>query len=279
MNLVKQKSQITYDSRSSLSISSLLDSLLESKELTWRFFLKDLKAQYMQSFIGWLWIFAYPVSIVITFTILSSSGVIHVGVLNIPYPIYAFTGITIWQVFANGLNLAANSITNAGTFVVKINFSKISLVISSIAQVIPEFFIKTLMIVILYIIYGKMPPITILLLPLLIIPLIILTLGLGLIAALLNTVTRDIQNIISLVINLLLFFIPIMYTAPSISIIAKINTFNPLYYLVIVPRNIILYGSSQDLNGYLLSVIVAIFFFFLGLTVFLKSQSKITESI
>ena len=54
--------------------------------------------------------------------------------------------MTIWQLFATGLTNTTNSIINAGSMVIKINFPRESLVISSMAQSFFDFLIRIIVV-------------------------------------------------------------------------------------------------------------------------------------
>lgn len=260
-------------------IKRLTRELINSRELIWQLFLRDFKARYKQSLIGWGWIFIIPLVGVGTFIILNQSGVLRIENTSVPYPIYGLLGFSLWQIFASGLSSTSGSIVSAGSFIAKINFSKEALVFSSIGQVIVEFLIRMVLLVIIFLLFGILPSFGIILLPFLVIPLILLTLGLGFIASLLNAVIRDVQNIINVVLGFFLFLMPIMYTPSQNSIIYQVNKYNPLYFLISVPREIIISGNFTNIYPYLISSLIAIFIFISGWYIFTKAQGKIAEAI
>lgn len=257
---------------------SMTKDLIDARELTWRLFLRDFKAKYKQSLLGWSWIFLLPLVAVGTFLILSKSGVIKIENLPVPYPIYGLIGISLWQVFAGGLSATTGSIVAAGSFIVKINFPRESLVISAIGQAIVEFLVRIMLLFLVYLIYGLLPSPWIILSPLLILPLILLTLGLGFITSLLNAIARDIQSFVNIAMGFFLFLMPIMYTAPKNGLLHQINKYNPVFFLIAVPRDIIIAGNFSHIEQFLISSTVAIIIFLFGWLVFNKAQMKIAEA-
>ena len=103
----------------------MLSELYESRELTLRLFLRNFKAKYRQTVLGFLWAVIMPLMTVGTFVFLNRAGVLNIGEVEIPYPAYALLGLTIWQVFAGGIRSCSNSIVAGGSMVVKINFPKV----------------------------------------------------------------------------------------------------------------------------------------------------------
>jgi len=247
--------------------------------LTWQLFKRGFFAMYKQSFIGIFWAFIIPIVSVGTFIILNRSGIFFIGNINVPYPIYAVLGMAFWQLLATGLVASSNSLTQAGGMITKINFSKKSLVIASIGQAIISFLVQFALVGILFVYYRITPSITILLIPLLIIPIILLTLGLGFILSLLGGIMRDIGNALSILITFLMFLTPVLYAKPITGIIATITHYNPLYYLVSTPRDLILTGTIPEVKGFLITSIFSIIIFIVCLVVFHLTETRVAERI
>jgi lipopolysaccharide transport system permease protein len=257
----------------------IFQELRENKWLISQLFKRDFLTIYKQSLIGVLWAFIIPIISVGTFIILNNSGIFQFGEIEIPYPIYAILGMAFWQLFSTGLIAASNSLVKAGPMLEKINFSKKSLVFSSAAQSIIPFAVQFILVCVLFLIYGVSPNIKVLLLPILMIPIILFTLGLGLILSLLNSVVRDISNALSVFMTFLMFLTPILYAKPKIGILIPITKFNPLYYLISAPRELILKGAMSEWKGYIISIVAAFIVFAVGLVVFHLTETRITERI
>ncbi|MCP4149070.1 MAG: hypothetical protein GY757_15080, partial [bacterium] len=108
--------------------------LVRNRWLTLQLFKRDLLAVYKQSFIGLLWALIIPLISVSTFVILNRAGIFALGEIKVPYALFAILGLAFWQLFATGLIASANSLVKAGSMIVKINFSKKSLVLASMGQ-------------------------------------------------------------------------------------------------------------------------------------------------
>ncbi len=251
----------------------------KGKELIWRLFLRDFTSRHKQSILGWLWIVLMPLMTMGTFLLLNMSGIIKIGRIDIPYPIFGLVSFSIWNIFSNGLVTTTNSVTGAGGLVQKINFSKDSLVFASFGQVVIDFLIRMGLTVGIFLLYGKMPPLSFFLFPIVLLPLAFLTLGIGMIASLLQAISKDIVSFVNLGTGFLLLLMPIMYSADQAGILGKLNSINPLYYLVIVPRDIILYGEVRHLAGFILSGILGFLVFIFGWMFFYLSQTKLAERI
>jgi len=257
----------------------MVSRLSESRWLIWQLFQRDLKAVYKQSFIGVFWIFLMPLIALTTFILLNNSGILTVGEITAPYPLYALLGLSLWQIFSAGLVAATNSVTSAGQMIKKINFPMESLVFASVAQALVTFAIQGTAVLVLFAYYPTAPTPYILLAPVAAIPIIALTLGIGFITSLINGVTRDLEKAIGAIVSFLMFVTPVMYAKPAYGILAAAAAVNPLYYLVEVPRSLILTGATTHLNEYVLSTIVALAVFLAGWRTFYLTQTRITERI
>lgn len=257
----------------------IIDEINRNRWLTWQLFKRDFFAMYKQSFMGFFWAFIIPIVSISTFILLNASGVFKFGDISVPYPIYSMLGMTFWQLFSTGLIASTNSIVKAGEMITKINFSKKSLVIASAGQAIVSFLIQIALIALLFIAYRVAPNVRALLVPLAVIPMILLTLGLGFILSLLNGVIRDVGNLISILLTFLMFLTPILYAKPNSGALTQITKFNPLYYMISAARNLVLNGTIPDIAGFLISTVVSFVIFILCLLAFHLTETRICERI
>ena len=253
--------------------------LKENKWLISQLFKRDFFAIYKQSLIGVFWAFIVPIISVGTFIILNRSGVFDFGEIEVPYPIYAILGIAFWQLFSTGLISTSNSLVKAGSMLVKINFSKKSLVFASAAQSLIPFIVQLVLVGVLFFVYNINPNMRIIFFPLFMIPIILFTLGLGFILSLFNSVVRDIGNALSIFMTFLMFLTPVLYAKPKIGVLIPITKLNPLYYLISMPRELILKGTMSEWKGYLISVGIAVLIFVVGLVIFHLTETRVTERI
>jgi lipopolysaccharide transport system permease protein len=257
----------------------IFNEIKKNRWLTYQLFKRDFLAVYKQSFIGSFWALILPLISVGAFIILNRSGIFNIGDINVPYPIYAILGMAFWQLFSTGLMASSNSLVAAGTMITKINFSKKSLVIASLGRSIISFLIQFILVALLFVCYGIVPSAAIFLIPILIIPILLLTLGLGFIFSVINGVLRDIGNILGLVLTFLMFLTPVLYAKPRIGILARFSNYNPLYYLVSAPRDLVLTGTSSELSGFFIMSFISIIIFMVCLIIFHLTESRVAERI
>jgi lipopolysaccharide transport system permease protein len=254
-------------------------NVCRSRELMWRLFLRDFSARYRQSLLGISWAIINPLITVGIFVFLNRSGILNIGETPVPYPVFALIGVSIYGVFSTGLSACSSSIIGAGSMVVKINFPKVSLVIAAMGQAVVEFLVRLIMIILLLMLYGFSPRLSSLFLPFALLPLILLTLGMGLLLSLLAGVLRDIIYLVSFFTTLFLFLVPALYPTPQTGILVVLNKWNPLSHLLIGCRDILITGVLSNPSEFLWASLFSILIFLVSWRIFFLSEPRIAERV
>lgn len=257
----------------------IITEVSANRWLIFQLFKRDFFVLYKQSVIGIVWVLIIPLAAAATFIFLNGAGLFDIGTITIPYALYTVLGIAVWSIFSTGLVAGTNSLVMAGSMITKINFSKKSLVIASIGQAIFSFLIQFCLVLGLLVRYRFTPSVDIVLVPLLVIPIVLLTLGLGFILSLFNAILRDVGSMLSLALTFLLFLTPIAYAKPTAGVFAIISSYNPIYYLVTVPRDLALIGTTSAWNGFVLSSALAAGIFIVSLVLFHLTETRIAERV
>ncbi len=279
------KAAVTYEPDNSIkkgyvsAFAEIVHELDRNHWLIYQLFKRDFFATYKQSFMGIFWALIIPLVSVATFVVLNRSGLFTIGKIDVPYPIYAILGLSFWQLFSTGLVASSNSLVKAGSMITQINFSKKSLVFASAGQSIISFGIQFLFLMILFLYYQFTPNIAIFFIPIIILPILLLTLGLGLVLSILNGVIRDAGNVISLLMTFLMFLTPVLYAKPERGILAKITEVNLLHYLVSGARDLVLKGTISEPQGFLISSLFSVVIFVLCLILFHLTETRICERV
>ena len=258
---------------------TLFLEILDSRELTWRLFLRNFRARYRQTVLGFLWAVIMPLMTIGTFIFLNRAGILNIGEVEIPYPAYALLGLSIWQIFAGGIRSCSNSIVAGGSMVVKINFPKECLVISSFGEALVETLVRILLTAAVFAFYRVVPAWQALLFPFALIPLLLFTIGLGFMLSLLNAVFRDIANVVSLASTFLLFVTPVLYPEPKAAFFKAFTNLNPLAVLVSGPRDIVVKGYLTQPDLYLIYSGLSLLIFMVSWRLFHLAEIRIAERV
>jgi lipopolysaccharide transport system permease protein len=90
-----------------------VNELWQYRELFFFFTWRDIKVKYKQATLGFAWAILQPLFMMVIFTLFFGKA-LKVPSDQIPYPIFVYSGLLLWNVFSSGLSSAANSmVTNA----------------------------------------------------------------------------------------------------------------------------------------------------------------------
>ncbi|MBI2868960.1 MAG: ABC transporter permease [Chloroflexi bacterium] len=262
-----------------LLVRGMFAEAFDNRWLIQQLFRRNFRGTYRQSLLGIFWMLIVPLMGVGTFIFLNSGGVLDVGETTVPYPVFAVAGTACWQVFSLGLTLSAGSLVGGGTMITKIKFPREALVFSSAAQGIIPSLLQITLVIVLFGLYRAAPPVTALLVPLAMIPLLLMTVGLGLLLALLNVIIRDVGFGISVLVTFLMFLTPVLYVKPALGVIADVTRYNPLYYLVAVPRDLLIGAGELEIRGFAWSALLAVAVFIGSWMIFKLTEMRLAERL
>lgn len=174
--------------------------------MTWR----DLKVRYKQTFLGASWAILKPLLTMVVFSIFFGelAGVPSDGV---PYPIFAFTALLPWELFANALSVASRSMVQNRHMITKVYFPRIILPLASVLAGLVDFLVAFVILVGMMLYYGISPTSAVWLLPFLLLLTMITALGIGLWLSALNVLYRDVNYVTPFLTQFWLFITPIAY--------------------------------------------------------------------
>lgn len=168
--------------------------LLASRELAWRLMVRDISAQYRQSFLGIAWAFLPPIVMATSFTLANEAKVINIGVTDLPYPAYVMFSTALWQTFVEALNGPVQAVSAARPMLARVNFPREALILAKVGEVFFNFAIKLILIVGLFIWFRIPTNWTVILTPVPLIHLILLGTFIGILLAPLGVLYQDGQN-------------------------------------------------------------------------------------
>lgn len=234
---------------------------------------RDLEARYKGSVLGNLWpllnqlsqllIYTYVFAIVLQVK-LSLKGV---PANNITFGLWLFAGLLPWIAFTGGLIQATTSVTAQPNLVKKVVFPLALLPLVPILAAFIESSLGLIALIILFAISTHTFHSTLALLPLVWLPQLMLTAGLGYLLAGLTVFVRDIPQTLAVVLNLWFYLTPIVYPASAIPEKWRIYIFwlNPIAAISEVYRDLILVGSVNHWGELAVAYLIASVVLLLGL--------------
>lgn len=255
----------------------MLHDLKASKELAWRLMMRDVKAQYRQSYFGILWAFVPTVVTAIGLTVAKNTGIINLGDTPLPYPLYVVFSMSIWQVFVDAWNGPLQAISQSQSLLAKINFPREALILSKIEENLLNFGIRLILVAALFLWFQVPVGWTVILAPIALIHLIALGTGLGLCLVPVGALYQDISKAIPLLTSPLFFLTPVIYSPPETGLFSILVKLNPITPLLVTARELTTGAALSQGTGFWLASGLAITLFLIGWLLYRLSMPFIIE--
>lgn len=262
--LKSQLSEVIYTPESLLKhplklFQQMWRDLLASRELARRLMVRDISAQYRQSFLGIIWAFLPPIFMATGFTLASNANVINVGKTDLPYPAYVMFSTALWQTFVEALNGPVQAVTVAKPMLARVNFPREALILAKMGEVFFNFAIKLILIVALFIWFHISVSWTVILTPIALIHLVLLGTFIGILLAPFGVLYQDVSKALTLFTGFWLFLTPVVYPVPNTGIFGFLVNLNPVTPLLVTVRELATTGVvSEPWRFWIVSVITII---------------------
>ncbi|MBN3940365.1 MAG: ABC transporter permease [Nostoc sp.] len=271
-----------------------LRHILPVNELWWsKFYLlrtlvrRDLEARYKGSILGNLWpllnqlsqllIYVYVFSIVLKVKLSLKTLPDN----NFTFGLWLFAGLLPWIAFSGGLMQSANSVIGQSNLVKKVVFPLALLPLVPILSTFIESSFGLMALIFFVAVTSHTLHTTLALLPLIWLTQLLLTAGLGYLAAGLTVFLRDIPQTLGLILNLWLYLTPIVYPASAIPEQWRSLVFwlNPMTAVVEVYRDLILVGEVKHWGEWGVASAIAVIIFCTGFVVYKRLRPAFADVI
>jgi lipopolysaccharide transport system permease protein len=174
--------------------------------LVWR----DLKVRYRQTVFGLAWVLLQPLALMAVFSLFLGEF-LKINTGDIPYPVFVFSALVPWTLFAMSLMASSASLVANSGLLGKIYFPRLVLPVAAVGSYLLDFLISSVLLVGLMLVYGLTPSPAVLLIPFLGVLVVLAVLGVGILLAAVNVRYRDVQSGVPLLVQLWLFASPVAY--------------------------------------------------------------------
>ncbi len=238
---------------------------------------KEIKVRYKNSVLGYAWSIANPLM----------NAIIYYFVFKIimkfnikDYTLFLISALFPWQWILNSIMGGANSFVGNASLIKKVIFPRHFLPLAQVLNDAFHFIVSIPVIIVFLLYYHKAPSIDwFIYLPLMLVPTFLMVYGFSLLVASLNIFFRDIQYLVGIIMALLFYITPVLY---SISFIPKkyknLVLINPFTPLIINWRGVFMHNHI-NLANYALTVLYSVAAIVIGFAVYKKLQVRFAEVI
>lgn len=192
-----------------------LRELWQFRDLLFTLATRDLKLRYKQTALGAIWVVLQPLMAAGIFSFVF--GVVaDMPSDGLPYFVFSFAGLLGWNLFSGTLGKTSGCLVGNSHLISKVFFPRLVLPLSAIPSVLVDFVVALAMMAALLAVFRIPPTPAVLFLPVGIAMLLMLAQGIGLITASLAVTYRDINYILPVFIQMLLYASPVAYAVSAI---------------------------------------------------------------
>ena len=256
---------------------NIVKDLYNYRELLKTNITKDIGGKYKHSFLGILWSFINPLLQIMVYAFVFQ--VILKSDIN-NYAVYLCCGLIPWQYFSNVVLRGAASIVDNGNIIKKVYFPREILPISLVSSEGVNFLISTI-IILGFVLFGGIGLSKYILLYFLILPIqYIVSIGVAFITSSITVYFRDLQHILGIIIQLMFYGTPIVYSIDSVPSNFKwLVKLNPMSYLIEGYRAIFYNKTLPDFYNLGKSLIIGIILCVIGYMIFKKLEKRFAEEL
>ncbi len=252
-----------------------------SKHVIMRLFWRDFTAQFRQKLLGYFWALLSPLLGIASFLFLFFIGVLRPGEGEIPYPVYVMVGSTIWGCLPGAMGAVSGGLQAQADLIMRTRIPKVALALSSLASLSYGILISMATMTIIFILTGVKPTWWLLAYPLLALPMVLLGTAIGLVLSVLGSIARDLTPMVTQGLALVMYVTPVIYVHSTIQnvFVKALIDWNPLSYLVDVPRSLICLGHADHVGVYLIIAVGTVILVAIGLRIFYLLEDLVAERL
>lgn len=218
-----------------------------SSHLAWRIFLRDTKAMFRGSFLGWFWLVIPTLANSLVWIFLSSAEVVSIHTGSVPYPLFVFVGNLLWTAFNGCFVGGLGVLGEAGGTLSKVSFPHEALLLVVFWKSLLNIGLSLLALPPFLLLYPLPWHPEILLFPVGVVLTMICGLGLGLILVPVAALFSDLTRAVHLALRFLFFLTPVIFPLPQTGFARRLMLYNPVTSLIVTPRAWLLGGEIPDL--------------------------------
>ncbi|MEA3638322.1 MAG: ABC transporter permease [Lamprobacter sp.] len=261
---------------------AILRSTIAHSGLIKSFAQREVVGRYRGSALGILWSFFTPALMLMVYTFFF--GVIFrarwpkMGESTGEFALILFAGLLMFNLFSETVNKAPTIIVSNTNLVKRVIFPLEIFAQVNVLSALFHFFISLLVWLFFYLILIGLPPITIVWLPIAILPLCFLLLGLTWLLSSLGVYLRDVSQVVTPVTAAMMFLSPIFYPLEMLSgPMRRIVELSPLTFAVETARAILMWGEPIAWLAWSIHLTMAMMITALGFAWFQKTRKGFAD--
>lgn len=262
---------------------SIVRNTQRNRHLIFEMTKREIKKRYQGSILGLAWSFITPLLMLTVYTfvfsiVLKSRWGVEANESRTDFAIILFAGLIVFNMFSEAINQAPYLIIQNVNYVKKVIFPLEILSWVSLGGIIFHAGVSIGILLIVQLLLKGYLPWTALLFPVVILPIILISLGASWFISSLGVFIRDISQLISFLTTILLFTSAIFFPLSALPEIAQaILRLNPIVLLVEESRKVLIYGRTPDWFILAVLTVISALIAYLGFGWFQKTRNGFAD--
>jgi ABC-2 type transport system permease protein len=224
-------------------------SIWQQRELLGLLIRREIKSRYKDSSLGLVWSLLRPLTQLLIYYL--AIGKVLGGERSVhDYAIFVFTGLTVWTLFSEVLSGSTNSIVANSGLIKKVYLPREIFPLASVGSALFNFTIQFGILIVATIVLGRAPiHVALLYLPLSLLVVLLFSSAIGLLLSAANVYLRDFQHLIEVLLLVLFWASPIVYSYTLVHNFLHGNLFEQLYLWNPVTLVVLGFQKAMWLSG------------------------------
>jgi lipopolysaccharide transport system permease protein len=272
--------------REALDPRNLVADLWRHRGLVGQMAVREFNQRYRATSLGMLWAVVQPLMMLAVYTFVFSY------VFNarlgrgedenrVDFALAIYAGLLVFGLFSGCVSQSATSIVSQPNYVKKVVFPLQTLPVSVALSNLILTGINLALLCLFSLLFRGGIPLTALLVPLILAPVTMLSMGLGYFLAALGVYVRDVEHVVAIVLQVLFFMTPIFYSLDSLKnlpgFFRVVIHANPLAPMVESARGVLLWGAWPDWGWFLIALAFSGLTLQLGYAWFVKTRGGFAD--
>jgi lipopolysaccharide transport system permease protein len=243
--------------------------------------LGELRGRFARSRLGLFWSILHPLAQATIFALVLAEvlGAKIGGVSNkAAYPIYLMAGMAAWGLFSEIMNRCLSVFIEYAGTMKKIAFPRICLPVIVLGNALVNHVLLLAAIAVVFLFFGHYPGAAWLVLPLGIVLISMFAFGLGVMLGIFNIFSRDVGQVVSVVLQIWFWLTPIVYTQDIVpERLRWLLDLNPMVGLVRIYQDALLFDRWPDLSALAVPAIVSLALFIMSFLLFRRASAELVD--
>lgn len=234
--------------------------------------LRDLRTKYKRSVLGYLWTMIHPLAMMTVLAIVFSH------IMRIPvqdYAVFLFSGLLVWNYFSSTVMMSLGSIRANARLFGQVPVPKYLIILSIAFSNLVNLMLAIVPLFIIMIALGRPIPWTVVLFPLILLPVLAITIGVSLILAAAAVFFDDTRHLAEVGLSVLYFLSPVLYHRGLLpQDLVQYLVWNPLFCQVEFFRGVFYDGMVPNWETFAMNFVASFVVLLLALLFFRKVEDK-----